>query len=331
MELAPGRTDIASARGWPLGHFWVAGPADWWLAGFYGGLGLWAVGLIRLPRRWCWGLLSGWCALGLAVAWFAHGSGERLQCTFVSVGHGSAVVARLPGGQTLLYDAGRMGSPLAGERAISAVLWSQGIRHLDAVVLSHADADHYNALPGLLKKFTVGVVYVSPVMFEERSAALDVLRRAIDEAGVPRREIASGDRLRGPPDCLLEIAHPPRRGVVGSDNANSIVLQMEYQQRRILLTGDLESPGLEDVLAEEPWHCDILMAPHHGSRFSDPPGMVRWSAPDFVVISGSQSDRLPQVEESYARGGSQVLHTAQTGAIEAEIRGGQIAVRPWRP
>ena len=65
-----------------------------------------------------------------------------------------------------------MGSPVFCERAISAVLWSQGIRHLDAVVLSHADADHYNALPGLLKKFSAGIVYVTPLMFDRPTAAL---------------------------------------------------------------------------------------------------------------------------------------------------------------
>ncbi len=321
---------VMSARGWPGNHFWVSGPADWWLAGFYGGLAVWGCGLIRLPRRWCLALAAGWCALGLGVSWIGHSTGDRLECTFVSVGHGSAVIARLPGGQTLLYDAGRMGSPLAGERAIAAVLWSKGIRHLDAVVISHADADHYNALPGLLQKFSVGVVYVSPVMFEEQAAALDVLRQSIEAAGVPIRQVSAGDRLRGPASCTLEVSHPPRKGVLGSDNANSIVLAIEYQQRRILLTGDLESPGLEDVLAEDPYHCDILMAPHHGSRNSDPPGIVRWSTPDYVVISGSDADRSPAVQATYASRGSIVLHTAETGAIEAQIRAGQVAVTPWR-
>ncbi len=291
---------------------------------------IWGVGLVRLPRRWCLALAAGWCACGLAGAWIGHARGERLECTFVSVGHGSAVVVRLPGGQTLLYDAGRMGSPLIGERAIAAVLWDKGIRHLDAVVLSHADADHYNALPGLVQKFSVGVVYVSPMMFQEQAAALAVLRRSIEQSGTPLREVAAGDRLRGPDGCRLEISHPPPKGVLGSDNANSIVLAIEYQQRRILLTGDLESPGLEDVLAEEPYHCDILMAPHHGSRNSNPPGIVGWSTPTWVVISGSDADRSPATEAAYAERGGVVLHTAATGAVEAQIRHGLLDVNTWR-
>jgi hypothetical protein len=39
-----------------------------------------------------------------------------------------------------------------------------------------------------------------------------------------------------------------------------------------MLRQDLESPGLDDVMAEAPYDCDLLLAPHHGSAFSDPPG-----------------------------------------------------------
>jgi competence protein ComEC len=253
-----------------------------------------------------------------------------LECTIVSVGHGSAVVVRLPEGQTLLYDAGCMGDPIYAERAISAVLWHEGIRHLDAVVLSHADADHYNALPGLLKRFSVGAVHVTPLMFERHSPALDALAEAIAKAGVPLDVVASPDRLRAGGDVSIEVLHPPRRGVLGSDNANSIVLAIEYQGRRLLLTGDLEPPGLDDVLAERPLDVDLLMAPHHGSRFSDPPGMARWSTPEFVVISGSRSDLQPSVAMAYTSRGARVLHTAQSGAVRATISNGDLRVTPWR-
>jgi competence protein ComEC len=267
----------------------------------------------------------------LTTSWAAATGHRQLDCTFVSVGHGSAVVMRLPGGQTLLYDAGCMGSPVFGERAISAVLWSQGIRHLDAVVLSHADADHYNALPGVLKKFSAGIVYVTPLMFDRQAAALTALAESIAAAGVPLEVIASGDRLHAADDCSIEVLHPPRKGVVGSDNANSIVLAIEFQGRRLLLTGDLESPGLDNVLAEQPYDCDVLMAPHHGSRFSDPPGMARWSTPEWVVISGSRADWQPGVTAAYSSHGGTVLHTAQSGAVRATIVDGRLSVTAWRP
>ena len=109
--------------------------------------------------------------------------------------------------------------------------------------------------------------------------AVQALRESIERAGVPIREIWSGNQLRFGPDASLRVMHPPQRGVVGDDNANSVTVGVEYAGRRILLPGDLESPGLDDVMAEEPYHCDVLLAPHHGSRRSEPAKFAAWCTP----------------------------------------------------
>ncbi len=313
------QSSVAYARDLPLSHLWVPGPADWWLVGFYGGLGLLAaVPKIRPPRRWCLALLAGWSAVGFVSAGLRHDD-ARLNCTFLSVGHGCAVVLELPGGQTMLYDAGRFDSPVSGTRSIAGFLWSRGITHLDAVVISHADIDHYNALPGLLKRFSVGAIYVSPVMWEEENPAMTALHDAIDRSDVQIREIHAGKRLHVGNGCTIEVLHPPRKGVLGGDNANSIVLMVEYLGRRILLPGDLKSPGLEDLLAEEPLDCDVLLAPHHGSRRSNPPGFATWTTPEWVVISGRRRANLPATRATYEAVGSRVLHTAGCGSVGVTI------------
>ncbi len=310
---------VTLAHDLPLSHCWLPGPADWWLAVFYGGLGLLAAfPPTRPPRRWFVAILAGWTAVGIAAAEPRHQPG-RLDCTFLSVGHGCAVVMELPTGKTMLYDAGQLGSGTSAARSIAGFLWSRGIRHLDTVVISHCDIDHYNALPGLLEQFSVGAIYVSPVMWEEQSPAITALREAIDKSGVPLRQLHAGDRLPGGQDCLIEVVHPPRRGVSARDNANSIVLDVQYRGRRILLPGDLESPGLDGMLAEEPVDYDVLMVPHHGSRRSNPPGLARWSTPEWVIISGSGRWDPGPVESAYEAAGGRVLHTAHTGAVSVTI------------
>jgi len=158
-------------------------------------------------------------------------------------------------------------------------------------------------------------------MFDREEPALTALRQAIDRRRVPVRETWAGDRFSGGQGCRIEILHPPRRGVLGSDNANSMVLAIEYLGRRILLTGDIEPPGLVDVLAEEPWPCDVLLAPHHGSRGADPPGLCRWCTPQFVVVSGSFGFDVRQATTTYRAVGAKVLHTAEDGAVCVRIDG----------
>ena len=210
-----------------------------------------------------------------------------------------------------------MAAPTACCRSVSGYLWSRGLTHIDAVVLSHADTDRYNALPELLEHFSVGTVYVSPVMLDEEDA-IRYLAQCLDRAGVPVRVIASGDRLSGGPGCWLEVLHPPPHGLPASSNANSVVLSIEYAGRRILLPADLQSPGLDDVLAEQPLHCDVLLVPHHGSKTSMPRELATWSTPSYAVFSADHRYNTSGVEAIYARR-RHMLHTADTGAVTARI------------
>jgi competence protein ComEC len=177
-------------------------------------------------------------------------------------------------------------------------------------------------------------VYVSPLMFDSFGATgppmgPELLRQAIAEAGVPLEEIWSGDRLGVEGGVVIEVLHPPREGVIGRDNTNSIVAVIEHAGRRVLLPGDLESPGLDDVLAELPLDCDVVMAPHHGSRLSDPPGFAAWSTPEWVLLSGGR-DADPEVRATYEAAGAQVFNTGEVGAVEVTVTAAGVAATTWR-
>ena len=316
----------------PGNHYWTSGPQGWWVAGWYLGLAfLVAVPVVRLPPRWVGMLLLGWLALG--CVWGKRERslcGHELTCTFVAVGHGTAVLLELPAGETFLYDAGRLGSPHIGVRRIAHVLWSRGIKHLDGVILSHADADHYNALPQLLQRFSVGKVYVSPVMFKFESAALQSLRESIRIRKIPLEHLSVGDVLPNRSGVSMTVLHPSKQGVLGSDNANSIVLSIEHAQRRVLLPGDLETTGIEQLMEKIPIDYDLVMAPHHGSSHSDPYRFSDWATPEWVVVSAGSGRDISNVKAACKQVGAELLHTASDGAIQLTIRAGALQVKTWR-
>ena len=99
-----------------------------------------------------------------------------------------------------------------------------------------------------------------------------------------------------------------------TDNANSVVLLIEYAGKRMLLTGDLESPGLELVMQQPVEPIDVLLVPHHGSSRSNPHGFAQWAKPKQVIISGSVRDHSAMVRAAYETSGAQVFHTASSGA-----------------
>lgn len=303
------------------GYLWTPGPALWWVLGAYA---LWIVvyyaRYLRSIRRWSIGLGCVWVAAGFMAPLLRSAPSDTLQCSFVAVGHGTCVVLQTPDRRTLLYDAGALRSPEDAAGIIAGYLWSRGVTQLDGIVLSHADVDHYNAVPDLLDYFRVAAVYVTPHMWPGQLDATDqsgpaLLRRQLEARGARIETLEMGDRLQLG-DVTAEVLHPNLLGVIGTDNANSMVLGVEYHGRRILLPGDLEALGIDFLLAQEPYDCDVLLAPHHGSLRSDPPGFAAWSMPEWVVISGNRSEGADEVARRYQLAGARVLQTADHGTCE---------------
>jgi len=313
------------ARDAPFGKYSTSGPADWWLAGYYALLAAWVLipAIQQWPRRRIIATGFAWTAIGLMVSMLPTRTHDRAHVAFLSVGHGLAVVVELPDGKTVLYDAGSMGSPELAARAVAGYLFSRHIGQLDQIVISHADADHYNAIPQLLGKFRVGQICYGTTMFRDDVPPLQVLRDEIIAAAVPVREVRSGDTLLESDQYRIEVTHPPADRMPGSDNANSVVLKIKVADHTLLLTGDLEPPGLDRVMSQHVEPFDVVLVPHHGSRRSDPPGFAAWSKARHVVVSGSTQDRNPAVRAAYSVAGAALYHTAEVGAVEFDIQPGK--------
>jgi beta-lactamase superfamily II metal-dependent hydrolase len=73
------------------------------------------------------------------------------------------------------------------------------------------------------------------------------------------------------------------------------------------------------------------LAPHHGSRRSDPPGFAAWSSPEWVVISGGGGDEIQPVKETYEQAGARVLATNQLGEIGFFLRPQSVRVATFLP
>ena len=346
---------VAGAAAVPAGHLWVAGPPEWWVAGWYVALVAAVVWLRRdlLPRPATWaGLAAGWAAVGLAAAGIAGLGGPGpagLRVVAAAMGHGCGIVVTTPTGRCLVYDAGRLGAAAAAERALSAVLWSEGHTRIDTLVISHADADHFNAAPELLARFDVGQILVSEAFLASESQSVADLLAVAVARGVPVRTVGEADSFAIDPLCRARVLHAGRAGGAKgepprSDNESSVVLALETAGRRLLLTGDLEGEPLAALAESGPGECDVLLAPHHGSQTSLPADIARATSPRLVLVSGRGGRCWPRVRDAYAEAGaavgrtagSEVVKTGGEGAIAvtltaAGIQAERFTAGRWRP
>ncbi len=315
----------------PAGHgFWPA-PSGAWIVAFYVGFGLMYLLGMRGRKKWlAVALLGGWL-LGVMVelAWWRPVRG-RVEVAFLSVGHGLCVVMHLPQGQTVLYDLGGMAAPYWTARTVAQYLWSRAVYKVQLVVLSHPDVDHYNALLELSELVGVERVCTGPLFFQRSSTTVDYLAQQLQRRRIPVRELSGPEQIAQGPQWQLQALAPWPPWPSGSDNARSLVVQLQYGKHRLLLTGDLEAQGLQRLLKLPPRKTQGLLAPHHGSRSSNPPGLARWCQPRWVIISGPRpSGELSAAEKAYQEFGARVFHTGRVGAVILRWEGPQVLLQPF--
>jgi competence protein ComEC len=243
------------------------------------------------------------------------------------VGHGLAIVIQTPDDQTWLYDAGSLGDPRYTCDTISRFLWSRGIQRIDRLIVSHADADHYNAVPGVLQRFDVERVIVTPQMRQSSSMGLEPFWQQIESLGIPVEQLALGDVLASESGFQADILHPPRDVDYSSDNANSLVLRLEYHGHSLLLTGDLERDGLARFEQEVNMHCDVVLAPHHGSLHSHPLEFAEHCSASWIVVSGANALESGLVDRSKD---AVLFDTARYGAVFVVVNDQGIHVDTFR-
>ncbi|PCL53460.1 ComEC/Rec2 family competence protein, partial [Bordetella pertussis] len=267
--------------------------------------------------------------------------------TALDVGQGGAVVLETAR-HVLLFDTGpRHGDASdAGERVIAPFLWARGYRHIDTLVVSHADLDHTGGLRSVLAALPVGQAYASfdlaAWLARQARVRPDGWRAAPRmppatrgcEAGVQWR--VDGVRLRFvyPPSLAAPL---PWR----SSNARSCVLLVEGVGHRALLTGDV---GLvqEAAFAAALPPVDLVMAPHHGSAMSSGSLLTAATRPAHAIAQAGYLNRFGHPAASainrWRRAGAAVWRTDLDGAVRADStpRGlfasgqRQVARRYWR-
>lgn len=319
---------IDYAAEFSFGHAWLPAPPLSWTLGFYGLLLVLSLvlGFGKSKRVVVGTLLIAWCCAGVLPSWLEldgrkseqTAENAKLKMTVIDVGHGTSILLDFPNGETWLYDAGRMGDSDRSFQNIAAVLWHENLCRIDGIFLSHADADHYNAIEGIAKRFRPQRFATTEQVLSHSSEKLRETLRQLRRHTSTWDTWAEGGTMELADSKIVSL-HPPPRGVPGSDNANSLCLSIEYGGRCILLTGDLEAPGTQSLLRHPSRDVDVLLAPHHGSLSQTPKPLLDWCRPKIVAISGGPRSNRPKVIEAYADEDRLVLLTQRSGALRIEI------------
>jgi competence protein ComEC len=244
-----------------------------------------------------------------------------LRITFLDVGQGDATLIQWRR-SAILVDTGPPDGP------ILARLRHAGVRRLDLLVVTHAQADHDGGAAAVLRTLPVALV------LDGRDGVRDAngLRMGVQAArrGVRLVAARAGEVLRVGPIALRVLWPAGARGPAdaGADpNQRAIVAEADAGGVRTLLTADAESDVLDGL---DLGPVDVLKVSHHGSADPGLPALLERLRPRLAAIEVGRRNVYRHPAAATVRAlraaGAAVVRTDRDGSVSVEPAAGGLRI-----
>lgn len=257
-------------------------------------------------------LLFGCLLTGLMISLllnYAERKDDNFRMTVLDVGQGQCIILQCDNSCYVL-DCGGSSGEAAGDLA-ARTLKTQGISHIDGLILTHYDTDHTGGVNVFMSQIEVDHLLL-PDVEPDNPIRMDLELQYTDRI----QWIYEKQYLTAGQGSLTLIPAPSYE--TGNNSSMSILFQAEDCD--ILVTGDLHTEGEKHLLSSIRLpEIDILVLGHHGADDSTSMYLLNTAKPSVAVISVGQNNyyshphiRTLQRLEIF---GCKVWRTDQNGTI----------------
>lgn len=210
---------------------------------------------------------------------------QKLRIFFIDVGQGDSTLIITPDKKTVLIDGGGSDSFDVGEKVLLPYLLDRRILKVDYVLISHFDTDHCGGILTIMEKVKVKNIIISEQA--EHSENYERFKKLMIHKKIRLIEVKKGDKIKIGRYSEFKILFPTSRLLSENPlNNNSIVAQFNYNNFKMLFTGDIEKLAEQQILKTEKAEirADILKVAHHGSKTSSIPEFIKAVRPRIALI-----------------------------------------------
>ena len=241
----------------------------------------------------------------------------QAEVSVLDVGQGLSVIIRTHQ-YLMVYDTGDRFSKRmsAAQSVILPALSKFGVTRIDRIMISHDDQDHSGGLPSLLSRYPdVPVVSGTRLSGYEKDWVKCQPGDHWEWDGVYFQVLAGGDYRRS--------------------NDSSCVLKVTAGADSLLLPGDISGRVEKRLIGQgAELKSSVLVAAHHGSRFSSHTDFLSAVQPAVVIFSSGFANRFGHPgAETVVRvkdSGAKIFNTASDGSLSFTLGSGAIKVSAYR-
>jgi len=293
---------------------------------------------------------------------------SKLDVYFINVGQADSILL-MTDDKVMLVDTGNAGDAATDKKIkdkinLSHELDRLGISKIDVLVLTHPHEDHMGSSYKIIKTFDVKDLYANKILPESEQAnyykkfvasleesnthlitptiysTKELKEKVFDyNSNISSEEekitfneedyIRVGDTIPFGNATVTMIA--PNNDYYSDTNDYSIVLMVEFEDVKLLLTGDAGKKSEEEILKFASSNnfdldVDILKVGHHGSRTANTEDFIKAVKPEYsiIMVEEGNSYGLPDedVIERLEEYGSKIYSTMNYGDIKLTIDNG---------
>ncbi len=279
---------------------------------------------------------------------------KSLDITVLDVGQGDSIFMMTPTKKTYLIDGGSKTVKGVATYRIIPFLKSKGIWKLDYVFITHMDEDHISGILEIMDQMKSGDGnyynnrikidhLIIPRIHTQEETYHEVIAQAYKK-GIKLMYIDKGDMILDK-ELAITCYHPIKDYIPNTKNSYSLVLDVNFKKFNLLLTGDVEGEGEEELIQyledmnranknKVIKEYDILKVSHHGSKYSTPVRFLELVKPKYSIISYGKNNTYGHPHKDLlgrlSDASSTVITTSDLGAITIRSDGNYMSIKAYR-
>jgi competence protein ComEC len=203
---------------------------------------------------------------------------------FIAVGHGDAILIEQEQAAIALVDAG----PPDCAAVVLNYLRGRGHLSLAHLFITHPHDDHIGGVPLLLDSMNIGLIHVTGMV--ERHESAESLDRRLQSGSWVVDTLGAGDFPVKNSDLRIEVLSPQANEAAGREanpNANSMVLRIQHDSVRVLLSADIDRDREVRLVQQygPRLQSQALKASHHASFSGNGSEILKAVNPEIVVVT----------------------------------------------